>query len=101
MKITLNHFCHMKGAVGGPGDVVDVSVDVAKKLIARKGATLVEDKKKAIPPPGPPIHKKAIDLATELGVDINEVTGSGANGAITVEDVKVHAELETKPDGEK
>ena len=102
MKILLNHQCNIREAKGLPGQVIDAPNDVAKKLIARGGATLVD--KKTSPkgaPPMPPIHKRAIDLANELGIDILDVTGSGAQGAITVEDVKLHAELATKPDGDK
>lgn len=42
MKIKLNHHCHLEGAEGGPGEIVDCDDRVGRMLIDRKGATLVE-----------------------------------------------------------
>lgn len=38
--------------------------------------------------PEPKASKKAKAIASELGVDLSQVTGTGANGSITVQDVK-------------
>ena len=41
MKIKLNHHCHMKDVVGGPGDVIECDARVGKIIIDRGGATEV------------------------------------------------------------
>jgi len=41
MKIRLNHYCHLAGAEGQPGDVVDVSEKLAAQIIRSGGATKV------------------------------------------------------------
>ena len=97
MKITLNHFCHMRGAAGIPGEVIDAPDKLAKILIARGGATRVTaPAKKQVAAVN--ANKKAIALAERLGVELADVTGSGGNGVITEKDVQLHADLTTEAD---
>jgi pyruvate dehydrogenase E2 component (dihydrolipoamide acetyltransferase) len=63
------------------------------------------------PPPGPPsdLPRPAApaapsvrQLAREIGVDINQIPGSGAGGRISLEDVKRYArDLHTRADGQQ
>lgn len=38
----LNHHCRLNGANGSPGDVINVTPEIAAKLTERKGGSVVE-----------------------------------------------------------
>ena len=69
---------------------------------ATRAAPPVIPKPTAIPPPAPiagraPISPAARRLATERGIDISCITGTGVAGAITVADVEATAAKPTAP----
>ena len=52
MKVRLNHFCHLPGMEGQPGDVIDVTPEQAKRLFDIKGAVPHAPKpERAVAPP--------------------------------------------------
>ena len=55
-----------------------------------------------LPRPAAPAAPSVRQLAREIGVDINQVPGSGAGGRISLEDVKRYArDLHTRADGQQ
>lgn len=59
MKIKLNHHCHMLGAEGGPGDVIECDARIGKLIIDRRGATEVAVAK------GPPVPVPEVEPEVE------------------------------------
>jgi pyruvate dehydrogenase E2 component (dihydrolipoamide acetyltransferase) len=73
----------------GPTKVVDIS----------RGARLSPDPNPAPELPVAPAAPSVRRMARELGVEINQVAGSGPSGRISIEDVKEHAKRIITGDG--
>ncbi|HRW04831.1 MAG TPA: dihydrolipoamide acetyltransferase family protein [Caldilineaceae bacterium] len=90
--------------IRGEGEAAPVPVTVTPQpapvaaAVQAGGATVAPA---AIPPATnghrPRVSPLARKLAAELGVDLTQITGSGANGAITREDVEAAAKAEPMP----
>lgn len=73
-------------------------VDEGPMVQVRRGGAAVAEKKKATGPYGRVLAVPAArKLARDLGIDIAQVTGSGPNGRIRVDDVKAHREKQSVP----
>jgi pyruvate dehydrogenase E2 component (dihydrolipoamide acetyltransferase) len=72
----------------GPTRVVPMPVRPAPDVqAAQAGGVEAEEERGPAAPASPAVRR----LAREIGVDVNDVQGSGAGGRITQEDVKEHA----------
>jgi pyruvate dehydrogenase E2 component (dihydrolipoamide acetyltransferase) len=75
---------------GGKGRDAEVSDDRKVVDINRGGRAIAEAAPSSEAPPAP-AAPSVRRMAREIGVDINEVPGSGPGGRISVDDVKAHA----------
>jgi pyruvate dehydrogenase E2 component (dihydrolipoamide acetyltransferase) len=80
------------------GNVVDITRGArapAESKTGASGASLAQGRKTGSPGPAPapaaPAAPSVRRMARELGVDVNQVQGTGPAGRISVEDVKTHA----------
>lgn len=88
-----NQYCGPMGTFK-KGDFISVPKKEAEQLIEGGYAQSAGSGETATAGPqenaggGPNAHKKAIKLAQDNKIDLTKVTGTGKNGAVTVEDVQ-------------
>jgi len=80
---------HVEAAKRGPAP--DRQTQRAQNVVDISRGTRAPAEPAAPESPPAPAAPSVRRMARELGVDINEVPGSGASGRISVEDVKAHA----------